>query len=160
MQIKTKCSKCGTAMVLDVPEAFKDAGIAGVTCQACADKQVHTEGGTVLDLAPVSGALFNLGHVRVTAGAVQALAESGQDATEFLARHARGDWGKNGRAGTIPVTEDEVRAGPFCTEESDKSNQLTLLCGTGVILSEYTTSKGTRLWCHTDRLPRAGSKPV
>jgi hypothetical protein len=31
---------------------------------------------------------------------------------------------------------------------------LALLIGTGVILSEYTTSKGTRRWCHTDRLPK------
>jgi hypothetical protein len=103
-------------MVVEVPEAFKDAGLVGVTCQACADKQVQTEGGAVLDLRAVSGALFALGHVRVTAGAVQALAESQQEAIEFLSRHVRGDWGQNGKAGTIPVTEEEVQAGPFCTE--------------------------------------------
>ena len=151
MQKQTRCSRCGTALVVEVPETFKDAGLVGVTCQSCADQQVQQEGGLVLDLPSLPGALFELGHVRVTAGAVQALAQSQQAAIEFLTRHARGDWGENGQAGTIPVTPEEVRAGPLCTEESDKANQLSLLCGVGTILSIYVTARGTTLWCLTDR---------
>jgi len=153
MRIESKCEGSGATVFLDVPEGFQDAFVVGVTCRACADRQVLEEGGVVLDLPPIPGALFDLGHVRVTGGAVGALADSNQHAAEFLARHARSDWGDNGTAGTIPVSEDEVRAGPLCTDEDDKANQLALLCGTGRILSSYTTNKGTRLWCLTDRWP-------
>jgi len=142
-------------VLLDLPEGFEDAFVVGVTCRACADRQVQEEGGVVLDLPPLPGALFGLGHVRVTGGAVGALADSNQHAAEFLARHARGDWGDNGTAGTIPVSEDEVRAGSLCTDEDDKANQLALLCGSGRILSGYSTNKGIQLWCLTDRAPRS-----
>jgi hypothetical protein len=38
-----------------------------------------------------------------------------------------------------------VRAGPTCTDDSARANQLALLCGTGSILSHFATSKGTVL---------------
>jgi hypothetical protein len=44
----------------------------------------------------MDGATFALGKITITAGAVAALAESSQHAAEFLARHARGDWGEVG----------------------------------------------------------------
>jgi len=153
MRIESKCEGCDATVVLDLPEGFEDAFVVGVTCRACADRQVQEEGGVDLDLPPLPGALFDLGHVRVTGGAVRALADSNQHAAEFLARHARGDWGKHGTVGSIPVSEEEVRAGPTCTEEDDKANQLALLCGAGRILSSYVTAKGIRLWCLTDRWP-------
>jgi hypothetical protein len=153
MRIESKCERCGTTVFLDLPEGFQDASVIGVTCGACADRQVQEEGGVLLDLPLLPGALFDLGHVRVTGGAVGALADSNQHAAEFLARHARGDWGEYGTAGTIPVSPEEVQGGPSCTEEDAKANQLALLCGTGRILSSYATTKGTRLWCLTDRWP-------
>lgn len=153
MQRKSKCAGCGATVFLNVPEGFEDAFVIGVTCRDCADRQVQEEGGVVLALPPLPGALFDLGPIRATGGAVVALADSQQHAAEFLARHARGDWGANGTAGTIPVREDEVRAGPLCTAEDDKANQLALLCGFGRILSSYVTAKGIRLWCLTDRWP-------
>lgn len=36
---------------------------------------------------------FSLGHILATPGALEALQEAGQTPTEFLKRHARGDWG-------------------------------------------------------------------
>jgi len=153
MRIVSKCVRCGATVFLDLPKGFEDAFVVGVTCRACTDFQVQEEGGVVLDLPPLPGALFDLGHIRVTGGAVEALADSNQHAAEFLSRHACGDWGDHGTAGSIPVSEEEVRAGPTCTEEDDKANQLALLCGAGRILSSYVTAKGIRLWCLTDRWP-------
>ena len=47
--------------------------------------------------------------VTITGGAVEALAEAGQHAASFLARHARGDWGENGHFDQIALTDDERR---------------------------------------------------
>ncbi|MDP9374884.1 MAG: hypothetical protein M3Q65_21030 [Chloroflexota bacterium] len=41
--------------------------------------------------------LFPLGRVVATPGALDALAGAGRTPTEFLARHAAGDWGDVGR---------------------------------------------------------------
>ena len=38
--------------------------------------------------------LFDLGRLVATAGALAALAKTGQNAVEFLARHETGDWGE------------------------------------------------------------------
>jgi hypothetical protein len=138
---------------LDVSQGFEDAFEVGVTCRACADRQVEEEGGVVLDLPPLLGALFGLGHLRVTSAAVGAQADSQQHAAEFLAQHTRGDWGDNGTAGTIPASEDQVPAVPLCTEEDDKANQLALLCGPGRILSSYITGRNIPQPCPTDRWP-------
>jgi len=39
-------------------------------------------------------ALFSLGHIVATPGALAALARANQSPAFFLARHARGDWGE------------------------------------------------------------------
>nr|MCU0705584.1 hypothetical protein [Fimbriiglobus sp.] len=64
-------------------------------------------------------AKFHPGQVVATQGAVEALAESGQDAAFFLDKHLRGDWG-------------EVDA------DDQKANDQALLDG-GRLLSSYRT---------------------
>jgi hypothetical protein len=75
-------------------------------------------------------AKFHPGQVVATQGAVEALAESGQDAAFFLDKHLRGDWG-------------EVDA------DDQKANDQALLDG-GRLLSSYRTLKGVELWVLTE----------
>lgn len=74
--------------------------------------------------------LFDLGQTLATPGALQALEESGEDATNFLARHAAGDWGR--------VTADDAQA----NEDALKSGAR--------LLSVYRTSKGVKIWIVTE----------
>lgn len=39
-------------------------------------------------------ALFQLGKIVATPGALEALADTGQSPSEFLSRHVSGDWGE------------------------------------------------------------------
>jgi hypothetical protein len=73
---------------------------------------------------------FELGHLVATPNALRALRESGHAASEFLRRHAAGDWG-------------EVDGHDF------KQNQIALREG-GRLLSSYQTRKGETLWIITE----------
>lgn len=73
---------------------------------------------------------FHPGQVVATPGALDALAESGQDAAFFLDKHLRGDWG-------------EVDA------DDQKANDTALLDGSR-LLSSYRTLKGVELWVLTE----------
>lgn len=73
---------------------------------------------------------FNLGQTVATPGALAALADAKQTAIEFLARHARGDWGE--------VDPDDRTANDRAVAEGSR------------ILSSYRTSKGTRIWVITE----------
>lgn len=73
---------------------------------------------------------FPLGRVLATPGAVSTLAESCQDPSDFITRHARGDWG-------------EVSA------EDKRANTRALADGTR-LLSAYTTAVGDKLWIITE----------
>lgn len=75
-------------------------------------------------------AKFSPGRVVATQGAVEALAESGQDAGFFLDKHLCGDWG-------------EVDA------EDHKANDQALLDGSR-LLSSYRTLKGVVIWVLTE----------
>ena len=76
-------------------------------------------------------AKFSPGQVVVaTPGAIEALAESGQDAEFFLEKHLSGDWG-------------EVNA------EDRRANDQALLDG-GRLLSSYRTLKGVVIWGLTE----------
>jgi len=74
---------------------------------------------------------FPLGQTVATPGALAALAESGQEPSEFLRRHECGDWGST--LDPQDVTENEFSL----------TNGLRLM-------SEYVTSKGVHLWCITE----------
>jgi len=74
--------------------------------------------------------LFSLGHVVATPGALQALEDSGQPASEFLDRHVSGDWGE-------------------LQEEDCKENELSLK-EQFRILSAYHLKSGTKIWVITE----------
>lgn len=73
---------------------------------------------------------FSLGQIVATPGALAALADAKQSALEFLARHARGDWG-------------ELDA------EDREANDRAVIEGAR-ILSAYTTNRGVRIWLITE----------
>jgi hypothetical protein len=73
---------------------------------------------------------FSLGRLLLTPGAQSALQEAGQSPLEFLARHARGDWG-------------EVDA------HDQRENELSLREGFR-LLSAYRTRTDTKLWIITE----------
>jgi hypothetical protein len=130
-------------------------GLVGVTCQDCVNRDVEERGGVVLTITQdLPGALFPLGTVRITPGAVEVLGQAGQYAAGFLLRHVTGDWGSAGKADAIKITDAEVRAGSLGTDDDGKLNAIALRTGEGRILSSYRTARGARLWCLTDFYPR------
>jgi hypothetical protein len=74
----------------------------------------------------MSNARFSLGRVVATPGALEAMADAGQGAIEFLRRHVTGDWGE-------------------LTPEDWAENELSVKEGFR-ILSAYHTSKGVKLY--------------
>lgn len=75
-------------------------------------------------------ALFPLGQVVATPGALMALQESGQEAGQFLVRHVTGDWGE-------------------LDEHDRRENELALRQGHR-LFSAYQTDKGERMWVITE----------
>lgn len=73
---------------------------------------------------------FALGRVVATPGALDALQHANQTATEFLRRHAAGDWGE-------------------VDQEDQQANERALRLGLRV-LSAYRTRLGTMLWVITE----------
>jgi hypothetical protein len=73
---------------------------------------------------------FPLGRLVATPGALQALADAGQDPMPFVARHQAGDWGE--------LDEHDVR-----------ENELSLQHGFR-LLSAYTLNTGVSMWLMTE----------
>jgi hypothetical protein len=82
-----KCSACGAPLQVDAAQPFDQAEIVGALCPACTDQQF-----LALRREPVE-ALFALGKLTVTAGAVKALAAASQHASEFLASRPLSSFG-------------------------------------------------------------------
>ncbi len=79
---------------------------------------------------------FSLGRIVATPGALHALQDAGQSASEFLARHVTGDWGD--------------------LQDEDKSlNDAALIDGSR-LLSAYQTRKGEKLWVITEAVNEVG----
>jgi hypothetical protein len=74
--------------------------------------------------------LFPLGQIVATPGALEALTDARQSPVEFLARHARGDWGE------------------VCAE--DKALNDEAVKDGSRILSAYRTKVGVKLWVITE----------
>ncbi len=150
-KVRTKCSICGVPLEVDVVDKFEGATIAGALCPACTDQQFRDGGGAIFQMRQEpDGACFQLGEVTITGGAVEALADAGQHAAGFLARHARGDWCEIGQFDEIELTDDERRQGWEATDNSGKINKSNVLNRRGRIMSEYTTARGRRLWVISD----------
>ena len=75
-------------------------------------------------------AKFNLGQLAATPGALAALEESGEQPGDFLARHARGDWG-------------------VLSDADKQENEFSLLNGFR-LLSSYRLCSGTKIWIITE----------
>jgi hypothetical protein len=106
------------------------------------DQQFLNGGGAMLRLCQEpEGALFSLGKVPISGGAVGALADAGEHAAIYLARHARGDWGENGYFDQIELTTDERHRGWEVTDDSGKINKSNVLNRRDRILSEYTNGQ-------------------
>ena len=76
-------------------------------------------------------ALFALGRIVSTPGAIDALARANQQPHDFLNRHVTGDWGSE-----LP-------------EEDKAENEYSLQHGFR-ILSSYKTAAGEKLWVITE----------
>lgn len=75
-------------------------------------------------------ALFPLGQVVATPGALEVLGEAGQDAAFFLDKHVQGDYGE--------VCEEDRQLNDEAVKEGSR------------ILSAYRTIRGTKLWVITE----------
>lgn len=74
--------------------------------------------------------LFDTGRAMATPGALRALEAAGASALDYIARHARGDWGELDR-------------------EDAEANRRAVEMGTR-ILSAYVVPGGTRIWIITE----------
>jgi hypothetical protein len=75
-------------------------------------------------------ALFELGKVVATPGALEALGRSAQRPDEFLTKHVRGEWGD--------IDEHDAEANRIAVREG------------GRILSSYKTRLGDKFWVITE----------
>ena len=81
---------------------------------------------------------FPLGQLLATPGALAALEESGQSPSDFLSRHANGDWG-------------------LVDREDWQANDSSLVDGSR-LLSAYKTAKGVKLWVLTEAKDDDGNR--
>ena len=158
--VKGRCSSCGTGLELPAAEPFAGAELAAALCPACTDQQFFASGAAIIELRQdIENALFPLGKVTITGGAINALADAGQHAATFLIRHVHGDWGEHGQCHDIQLSPDERTLGWEATDESDKINKSNVINHRDRVLSEYTTGRGARLWVIT-RLDASGGTTV
>ena len=76
-------------------------------------------------------ALFSLGQIVATPGALAALEKTGQTPLDFLSRHVRGDWGE-------------------LDEHDRKENELSLKRGFRLLSSYRLSSGDTKGWVITE----------
>lgn len=81
---------------------------------------------------------FDLGQIRATPAALDAIHDSGQTAAFFLDKHAAGDWGE--------VSKDDAAL-----------NDQALVNGERLV-SAYRTLKGVRLWVITEAVGDDGKR--
>ena len=81
---------------------------------------------------------FSFGRVLATPGALAAIRASSQSESEFLARHAQGDWGE-------------------LTDE-DRQRNIDAVADGSRILSAYRTNQGTKLWIITEATDDHGNR--
>jgi hypothetical protein len=150
--MRTKCITCGDEIDVDagLPEEFVDRAAIVAVCPRCATRELLESGGQVVDFREdPPGALFPLGPVAVTPGAVESLAGAGRHLAEFLGRHVAGDWGKAGRLDETEVTANELRHGAAVTDNEAKLNAIALHHRRGRVMSIYPTRESETLWIFT-----------
>lgn len=75
-------------------------------------------------------AMFTLGRIVATPGALRALERANQSAASFLTRHAAGDWGE--------LDPEDIRENEYSVARGFR------------LLSSYTTAAGDKLWLITE----------
>jgi hypothetical protein len=75
-------------------------------------------------------AIFTLGQIVATPGALRALERANQSAALFLTRHAEGDWGE--------LDPEDIRENEYSVAHGFR------------LLSSYTTAVGDKLWIITE----------
>ena len=91
--------------------------------------QPNTEPNTRPTLQPTPQR-FSLGQLVATPGALAALERTGQQPSEFLTRHATGDWGD--------LDPDDKSANDHAVDHAER------------ILSAYGLTDGTKVWVVTE----------
>src|SRR5690554_5200073 len=86
----------------------------------------------------MAAAKFDLGQLLSTRGALKVLEQAGQSPSEFVSRHAAGDWGEVDR-------------------EDAQANEDALITGAR-LLSAYQTTDGTRIWIITEAADEQGRR--
>lgn len=155
--IRGECLCCGGEITAPGIPGFEAGPIVGI-CHDCADQELLDEGGTILRLTErPDDAHFDLGVVRITAGAIAALEEAEQRIAPLLSQHAAGDWGEVGRLEDTEVSPEEMEGGALATAEDAKLNKIAIERGRGRVMSVYQLPTQHRLWVMTD-LPGGGTE--
>ena len=84
----------------------------------------------LVDTVRGTEALFQLGQVLGTPGALRALSEAGQTPVDLLSRHVTGDWGD--------LSEEDIAENEFSVERRLR------------ILSAYWLRTGVKVWVITE----------
>ncbi len=87
---------------------------------------------------PLPEPLFELGKLMATPAVLQAIHDSGQEVSEFLNRHVRGDWG--------------------ALSEIDRQNNDDAVTTGDRIYSVYRTDNGTKIWIITEPVDESGQR--
>lgn len=82
--------------------------------------------------------LFRLGQVVATPGALEALQEAGQVPFEFIARHAKGDWGE--------LYKEDRQLNDEAVKDGSR------------ILSAYRLKTGVKVWIITEAADDHGNR--
>lgn len=119
-----KCRICAAKLKDERPGAYRTAT---ELCDRCA----QAFAGKMPAAFRMSKALFSLGQVVATPGALEALERAHQSPLEFLSRHVSGDWGE--------LDEHDQNENDFSVRHGFR------------ILSSYRTAGGEKLWLITER---------
>jgi hypothetical protein len=112
-------------MTREIPDFMADAVIM-VECQECAIGSLVEDGWRqVHPVEPDPAGLVALDNTIISKGA-QAHLHSSQQIWPWLTRHARGDWGLNGKLTETTVTPQELVAGCVATDNDAKLNRIAI----------------------------------
>jgi hypothetical protein len=75
------------------------------------------------------------GRVWISHGVTSVLYLGREPTLTFLNRHIRGDWGANGKASEVELSDDQLWAGPVISQAV--ANQAAVLAGRGLVQSTY-----------------------
>lgn len=154
--VRTTCRECGRPIEVEIPSMTEvqaqdpDQEKIFAICGDCGQIQNVRDGGRISHLTgEPEGALFKIGGVMTTPQAAELLARAEKNGSEFVLRHARGDWGRHGSFAATNVTQKEIEGRHRATDKVSKLNKISAMTGIGTVHSSYTVA-GEELWVYTD----------